>query len=98
MIDEGFICAVCGADVAPLGRTARDHCPRCLSSLHLDINPGDRAADCGGVLKPTGIRTGKKGIQILYRCQNCGETKANIAAEDDNYELICKISAGEVSY
>ena len=41
--DNGFICAHCGKEVEPLGYTSRNHCPFCLWSLHVDINPGDRA-------------------------------------------------------
>jgi DNA-directed RNA polymerase subunit RPC12/RpoP len=94
MIDEGFVCAVCGSSVGKLGKTARDHCPNCLCSLHLDINPGDRAADCGGILRPTGIFSSKKGLQIEYKCEKCGTKKRNISASDDDYNLICKLSAG----
>ena len=43
MIDEDYICDVCGDEVKALGYTARDHCPNCLASKHVDINPGDRA-------------------------------------------------------
>ena len=93
MIDENFICSVCGKEIEKLGYTARDHCPFCLSSLHLDILPGDRNANCGGVLKPIGIKTGKKGMQIVYKCEKCGETKRNIVANDDNSELIIKLTA-----
>jgi DNA-directed RNA polymerase subunit RPC12/RpoP len=93
MIDEGFVCAVCGFSVEKLGKTARDHCPHCLCSLHLDINPGDRAALCGGILRPVGIVTSKKGLQIEYECEKCGTKKRNISAFDDDYELICKVSA-----
>ena len=39
MKDENFICEVCGSDVKKLGYTARDHCPNCLCSKHVDINP-----------------------------------------------------------
>jgi rubrerythrin len=95
MIDEAFTCSVCGFAVEKLKKTARDHCPRCLCSLHLDINPGDRAAECGGVLRPVGIINGKKGLQIEYKCEKCGIVKRNIAAPDDDYELICKVSAGK---
>ena len=38
--DAGFTCRVCGKEVLPLGYTSRNHCPFCLSSLHVDINPG----------------------------------------------------------
>ncbi len=79
--DNGFICVNCGFEVLPLGKTSRNHCPRCLCSLHVDINPGDRANNCGGVLRP--IRTfpdAKKGFIIHYRCDKCGEEGNNKAA------------------
>ena len=47
--DSGFVCANCGREVPPLGYSSRNHCPYCLCSLHVDVNPGDRAADCGGI-------------------------------------------------
>jgi rubrerythrin len=93
MIDEGFVCSVCGFSVEPLKKTARDHCPRCLCSLHLDINPGDRSADCGGVLRPVGVVNGKKALQIEYKCEKCGEIKRNKTAPDDDFDKICEISA-----
>ena len=99
VIDEGFVCAVCGGDVPPLGYTARDHCPRCLSSLHLDIFPGDRANGCGGVLAPVGVeasRGGNGGYRIVYRCRSCGEVKKNVAAADDDMERIIEISANAI--
>ena len=61
MIDEPFTCEVCGKQIKPLGYTARDHCPYCLSSKHVDINPGDREATCHGILKPVAIEPFKKG-------------------------------------
>ena len=52
--NETFVCKVCGKTVVPTGAGSdhRNHCPYCLSSQHLDNEPGDRAADCGGVMKP----------------------------------------------
>jgi DNA-directed RNA polymerase subunit RPC12/RpoP len=93
MIDEGFTCAVCGAEVTPLGKTARDHCPQCLCSVHVDDHPGDRACDCHGILRPIGYDTRKKGAQIIFKCERCGMEKRNITAEDDNFELILKLSS-----
>lgn len=92
VIDEGFTCAVCGEAVTPLGYTARNHCKNCLCSLHLDINPGDRLSDCGGVLRPIGIERNKKGIQIIHKCEKCGMLRKNIIADDDNYDLIVSLS------
>ncbi|HLR46538.1 MAG TPA: RNHCP domain-containing protein, partial [Deinococcales bacterium] len=54
--NTGFTCSNCGAEVPPLARGGcRNHCPRCLHSLHVDVNPGDRASDCGGLLEPVGL-------------------------------------------
>ena len=47
-IDEEFICENCGKHVPKLGYTCRNHCPYCLHSKHVDINPGDRAETCHG--------------------------------------------------
>jgi len=37
---ENFTCEKCGLFVKGTGYT--DHCPNCLWSKHMDINPGDR--------------------------------------------------------
>ncbi|MBQ6546717.1 MAG: RNHCP domain-containing protein [Bacilli bacterium] len=96
MIDESFTCYNCGKEVAPLGYTARDHCPNCLHSLHLDINPGDRASDCKGHLIPIGIEKNKKrGYKILYKCDKCGINTKNIMATDDNMDKIISLSVVE---
>jgi len=92
MIDEEFICNVCHSEVKPLNYTARDHCPNCLCSIHIDINPGDRACSCLGILKPIGIDKGKKDtLKIIYKCDKCGEIKRNKAANDDNYDKILDV-------
>lgn len=92
MIDDEFICEVCNKKVSKLGYTARDHCPFCLSSKHLDINPGDRASLCKGILKPIDIEKAKKDTyKIIYKCNKCGMIKKNIVAEDDNFDIILSI-------
>ena len=51
MIDEEFICENCKNKIKPLGYTARDHCPKCLCSLHLDNYPcgsGRKYKQCCG--------------------------------------------------
>ncbi len=81
--DSGFICANCGKEVEPLGYTSRNHCPFCLHSLHLDINPGDRASDCGGLLEPISAEIDpKKGYIIVSRCKKCGAIRRNKAANE----------------
>ena len=91
MIDEEFICDNCKEKVMPLGYTARDHCPNCLCSKHVDIYPGDRSSDCKGLLRPVGVEKFKKGYKIVYKCDKCGELKRNIMAHDDNIDLIIEV-------
>lgn len=38
-IDESFICENCGKKVEKLGYSCRNHCPYCLHSKHVDVNP-----------------------------------------------------------
>ena len=79
--DNGFKCANCGFEVMPLGTTSRNHCPRCLCSLHVDINPGDRACNCGGILEPVSAEPDpKKGYVITHKCRKCGLISKNKAA------------------
>ncbi len=79
--DSGFVCLNCGKEVVPLGYSSRNHCPFCLYSLHLDVNPGDRLSGCGGLLKPiSAIPDAKKGYIIIHKCQKCGELRRNKAA------------------
>ena len=92
MRDEEFICENCGKQVLPLGYTARDHCPHCLYSKHVDIMPGDRQNTCKGLLKPIGIEKFKDTYKILYKCNSCNEPHKNIMAKDDNMELIIELS------
>ena len=86
VIDEEFICENCGAKVKKLGYSCRNHCPICLYSKHVDINPGDREEKCHGMLEPIGLEiSNKKG----------GAIRKNKAAEDDNMDLIIKLSVKE---
>lgn len=91
MIDEAFVCAVCGKSVLPLNYSARDHCPYCLCSLHVDINPGDRANPCKGVLKPVGVDKFKDTYKIVYKCDKCGELHRNIMASDDDFDKLLEV-------
>ncbi len=92
MRDEEFVCENCGKKVLPLKYSARDHCPFCLYSKHVDIMPGDRKNTCLGLLKPIGIEKFKDTYKIVYRCTKCGEYHKNIMAKDDNMEEIILLS------
>ncbi len=98
--DSGFTCLACGKEVLPLGYTSRNHCPFCLSSLHVDINPGDRQNACRGILRPVrALPDARRGFIIIHRCEKCGAEVRNKAAHEakiqpDNMELIIKLTAG----
>ena len=94
MINESFVCEKCHKEVEPASSTARDHCPYCLYSKHLDINPGDRAETCHGILEPIGLEISpKKGYVIIFKCKKCGAIRKNKAAEDDNMDKIIELSS-----
>ena len=94
--DDEFICMNCGQKVEKLGYTSRDHCNHCLCSIHIDINPGDRANDCRGILRPEQVLLDNKkgGYVIEYKCERCGKKHRNKAAEDDDINLLIKYSVG----
>jgi len=92
MIDEEFICEKCNRKVEKLKYSARDHCPFCLYSKHVDINPGDRLNSCMGLLKPIDIEKFKDTYKIIYCCEKCHKTHKNIIANDDDINMIIKLS------
>lgn len=94
VIDEEFECENCGKFVTKLGYSCRNHCPYCLHSKHIDINPGDRQENCHGILEPISIEIdSKKGYVIIFKCKKCGKVVKNKAAEDDNIDEIIRLSA-----
>ena len=95
MIDENFKCENCGHEVDKLNYTARDHCPKCLYSKHVDVMPGDRLNECHGLMKPIGIEKYKNTYKIIYKCSKCHQLHKNIMANDDNYDLIVKLSVNQ---
>ena len=94
-LDEEFICENCNRQISKLNYTSRDHCPYCLYSKHVDINPGDRANNCKGLLKPTGVEKFKNTYKIIYKCLKCGETHKNIVATDDDFNEIINLSVAK---
>lgn len=91
--DSGFICANCGEKTPPLSYSSRDHCRRCLCSLHVDVNPGDRANGCGGLLTPQRTEPDpRKGFIIYYKCSKCGARVRCRSASDDDTDLLIKLT------
>ena len=84
---ESFTCKVCGRPVVSAGAGSghRNHCPNCLSSLHVDNEPGDRESDCGGIMEPVAVWVRKNGEwAVIHRCRRCGALSSNRVAADDN--------------
>ncbi len=99
IINEGFVCDNCGGRVPPTsGTTPRNHCPFCLWSKHLDINPGDRANPCRGMMRPVGINTdSKKEYVIVHECVKCGarmrsKSIRNDGNASDDFAVILELS------
>jgi hypothetical protein len=86
-----FTCKNCGRKVslrAP-GTHNRNHCPFCLYSVHLDVEPGDRRSTCGGLMEPVGkmLKTGGEEV-LVHKCLKCGFERRNRVAGDDSIEKV----------
>jgi predicted RNA-binding Zn-ribbon protein involved in translation (DUF1610 family) len=88
---EDFTCIHCGNPVVGTGYT--NHCPKCLWSRDVDINPGDRASTCGGMMRPIGIERMGDNFIIVHKCEKCGKEKRQRAAPNDDMDAIIAISA-----
>jgi hypothetical protein len=90
---ENFVCAHCGQQVQGDGYT--NHCPRCLWSKHVDIQPGDRLAECGGMMEPVAVSGTSNDYRIQHRCQVCGLEKWNQAQDQDDFERILAVAQAQ---
>lgn len=91
----GFVCVHCGAtaQAAGGGTKHRNHCPRCLWSVHLDHKPGDRLACCGAPMEPVAVWVRQDGEwAVIHRCTVCGMMSSNRIAADDNEMLLLSIA------
>jgi rubrerythrin len=87
---ENFICENCGKEIIGNGYT--NHCPQCLWSKHVDLNPGDRICGCKGMMRPARIELKNGEYYIIHKCVKCGLEKKNKKAEEDNFKEIIKIN------
>ena len=94
MKNESFLCDNCWKEISkhPTG-SARNHCPHCLYSKHLDKDfPGDRASECHSVMKPVWKDYHKnKGWMVVHECIKCWKKIPNKLAEDDSVEVFGKL-------
>lgn len=87
-----FVCKNCGYKVEPLLYGVRNHCPKCLYSIHTDIFPNDNANPCHGLMEPKATLYNEDEEQlVLHKCISCGKTSRSVVVIDDNYEKIIDI-------
>ncbi|MER5771128.1 RNHCP domain-containing protein [Streptomyces sp. NPDC001985] len=93
---DAFRCVGCRLDVplAAPGTAHRNHCPHCLSSLHVDRRlPGDRDSGCRGRMAALSVSVRPDGEwMIIHSCLSCGELSANRIAGDDNALALVRIA------
>lgn len=93
---ENFSCGNCGRAVTGSGFT--NHCPACLWSKHVDIAPGDRAADCGGLMRPVSVRYERGAYELLHQCGRCGARKPNKASPRDDTDVLISLMSNPFEY
>ncbi|HVU06521.1 MAG TPA: RNHCP domain-containing protein [Candidatus Paceibacterota bacterium] len=87
---EDFTCEHCGAAVIGNGYT--NHCPKCLWSKHVDRNPGDRLAACGGMMESVLAEKERSDYVITHRCAVCGFERRNKLQKGDDFDAFVAIS------
>lgn len=87
---ENFTCANCKFKVKGNGFT--NHCPKCLYSKHVDVNPGDRAEKCGGLMQPIFLEMQKHGYKLTHECLKCGEKRNCKVSPEDDIQALAKLS------
>lgn len=87
---EQFRCEACGYSVQGNGYT--NHCTKCFVSKHVDVYPGDRGADCGGLMPVVQIFFTHGEWRVIQRCERCGETKQNRVQAEDDMEYLSRLN------
>lgn len=73
------------------GNGYTNHCPSCLWSRHVDVEPGDRAATCEGLMEPISALAEGNGVIVVQRCVKCGHTWRNRSAMNDKREVLLSL-------
>jgi hypothetical protein len=66
----------------------------------VDVNPGDRANACQGLMDAVSYEvTGHKGLILIFKCRKCGGETRNVAAHEDaadpdDYDRILALRRG----
>lgn len=87
---ENFVCENCDSKVNGDGYT--NHCPHCLWSKHVDVDPGDRAAHCGGLMEPVGTEEREGEWRVVQKCLKCGKIHKNRLSTTDNFDKLVNLA------
>jgi RNHCP domain len=90
---EDFVCEQCETHVTGDGYT--NHCSQCLWSKHVDINPGDRSAGCGGAMKPVWIEYERQDTVLTHECVLCKYRKRNKVSKYDSIDAQVLLSKSQ---
>lgn len=88
MLNENFKCENCSQEIIKHPEwSARNHCPFCLYSKHLDKDfPWDRMSECLWLMQPIDIDYKKnKWNMIKHKCVKCSKEILNKIAPDDDF-------------
>jgi hypothetical protein len=92
---EDFLCEHCGMFVKGDGYT--NHCPQCLWSKHVDVNPGDRKAACLGLMEPVHLEGASPSYTLVHRCITCGHEKRNVVSNNDDVDAVIALAKKQAS-
>lgn len=93
---KGFKCLKCEFFVPfkAMGTKNRNHCPKCLWSVHVDDVSGDRSSKCRSLMEPIGKIYKEDGEEVLiHKCTKCGLVRKNRIAGDDDWGLVADLKA-----
>lgn len=58
----------------------------------MDVYPGDRAAECRGLMEPTDLEGSSLKYVIVHRCVRCGYERRNMATVDDDNDALVTVA------
>lgn len=58
----------------------------------MDVNPGDRAAECGGLMRPIAVTRKGEDWAIVQQCDRCGVVRQCKSAPEDDFEVLVDVA------
>ena len=58
----------------------------------MDVEPGDRAATCGGMMEPIALEGSTGNYRIIERCLRCRLERPIALAKNDNMKTVLAIA------